>query len=102
MQPDEVDHVYRTPRWLRRLTARQIVGALAIAAFAWVSAPLWLKYFPDSLVYFRELGEARTAIGRIDEIRRTHGGFPSDLCQVGLPCVEDARLGYNLQGNGYV
>jgi hypothetical protein len=95
-----LDEVYSAPGWLRRLKVGQVVTALVIAALAVVMAPLWLGYLPNSLVYFRELRKARSAMERIEDFRRTTGALPEDLCRLGLRCDEAARLRYDRRQNG--
>jgi hypothetical protein len=98
----EPESVYSAPSWLRRLAVRQVVAALAIAALAWVTSPRWLGYLPDSLVYFRDLREARGMIDRIEQVHRVEGRFPTDLCALNLPCDESADFHYDRNDGGYV
>jgi hypothetical protein len=80
----------------------QIVAALAIAVLAWVTSPMWLGDLPDSLVYRRELREARGVIDRIEQFQRAQGLFPTDLCALDLPCAESAHLHYDRGNSGYL
>jgi len=81
---------------------RHIVAIALAAALVWASSFLWLRYLPDSLVYFWDLREARGTIERIETFRHARGVPPADLCALNLPCDESAHLQYSAKGDNYV
>ncbi len=97
----EPETVFSAPPWFRRVAIRHVMVAGAVAVFAWLSAPLWVRYLPDSLVYSGEFREARRAIEKIERFRRASGVLPPDLCTFDLPCDESAPLQYNPTKDGY-